>query len=116
MSAVRSFASCLREWAAPRMLDKHLSNHLTPADRQWTAQVVMDFRVRRVAECMKDGSGEIVRLDAAVAGMAANGIRAADDLSALDAPTGEGRRVDEAPVVAAAAAVHPGRAAELRGT
>src|SRR5262245_51465033 len=92
---------------------KYLPNHFATADGDRPILNIPYLRVGLVAQAVEDRRRDVLRLDAAFFGLAADGVRGAVHHAALDAAAGQRRREDVTPVVAAAAAVDLGRPSEL---
>src|SRR5438445_13225524 len=90
------------------------ADHLAAADGERPSQGIMNLRRGRMTQAVEDGCRQVVRLDAAFLGLAADLVGCPVDLATPDAAAGQGHRKDIAPVITAAAGVEAWRPAKLR--
>src|SRR5262245_320718 len=84
---------------------------LSATERQGAALEVVDLGAGLVPQAVQDGRGQVLRLDPALAGLAALPVGRPVDVPAADAAAGQDDGEDRPPVVPPAGGVHPGRAA-----
>src|SRR5437868_12828109 len=88
---------------------ENVTNDFAGAGGDGPAEAVANLGIGMDAEAVQDGGGEVLRLDATVDRMGADGVGGAVDDAAADAAAGQGHGEDRAPVVAAAPSIEPRR-------